>query len=48
MKKEKKEEKDKREREEEEDRFLQEELPPISYQLSQMYKSTHPQYMMRY
>ncbi|KAK3769307.1 hypothetical protein RRG08_011979 [Elysia crispata] len=48
MKKEKSEDKEKREREEEEDRFLQEEIPPISYQLSQMYKSTHPQYMMRY
>ncbi|RUS73505.1 hypothetical protein EGW08_018720, partial [Elysia chlorotica] len=48
MKKEKQEDKEKREREEEEDRFLQEEIPPISYQLSQMYKSTHPQYMMRY
>jgi len=32
----------KKELEKEEDRFCQEELPPISYQLSQMYKSTHP------
>lgn len=32
----------------EEDRFCQQEIPPISYQLSQMYKSTHPEYVMKY
>merc|ERR1712039_36376 len=38
----------KKELEKEEDKFLQEEIPPISYQLSQMYKSTHPEYMLRF
>ncbi|XP_012943866.1 uncharacterized protein LOC101846534 [Aplysia californica] len=39
---------EKKELEKEEDRFCQEELPPISYQLSQMYKSTHPEYVLRF
>lgn len=34
--------------EKEEDRFLQQEIPPVSHQLSTMYKSTHPEYVMRY
>jgi len=37
----------KAEEEAEEDRYLQQGVPPVSYQLSHMYKTTHPEYVPR-
>jgi len=39
---------EKKEREKEEDRFIQGPLPPISHQLATMYRTTHPEYTLRF